>query len=182
MGIINNCMLIVVAVSVGGTACAHMCVGNIGKLCYGSYTVSVCACVRACARARAIRIVSRDKRLHFTNTLIIIIISNASYISVTARLKGRQLSSSGKVQYVDRQFRPQCGSQYVQSDGRVRLHDVGTVHLNHASDTLRVSPSLQPGGHGVLCNLVVSVFSLSAMLYCVIWSFRYLVCQPCFIV
>ena len=35
--------------------------------------VCVCACVRACVRVRALKIVSTDKILRFTYTLIIII-------------------------------------------------------------------------------------------------------------
>ena len=49
-------------------ACGCACVCACVRVC-----VCVCVCVRVCVRARALRIVSMDKTLRFTNTSIIII-------------------------------------------------------------------------------------------------------------
>ena len=128
----------------------------------------VCVCVCARTRARANRIVSRDKILHLTN-IFIIIISNASCISIAARLKGWQLSGSGKVQDVDlplaftRQFRQQraAASTFSQTDPS------DCMMLERSTSTM--PPTL------FVCQ---RLYGLRAMLYCVIWSFRYSVSQP----
>ena len=54
-------------------ACVRACLRACVRAC-----VCVCVCVRA--RARALRIVSMDKILHFINTLIIIIINLSVYL------------------------------------------------------------------------------------------------------
>ena len=67
---VHVCVCICVYVYVCVYACVHACVCMLCvHVCVG---VRACVCVWVCACVYAIRMASTDKKVHFTNTLIII--------------------------------------------------------------------------------------------------------------
>ena len=110
----------------------------------------VCVCVCVCARMYALRIVSMNKILHFTNTLIILLILN-SYIPCKMMWVTHNASIGGEVR----------GTEDFVNQLQVReapVLDVGELrHLRHCHQALVIHIMVQP--HHLADKVLAGEFS-----------------------